>query len=340
MNFISKGAFHIHTKYSDGTGTIPQIAKDAKKAGLDWIIITDHNNLAGLKNNEEGWHDGLAVIVCEEITPDNGNHYLALDIKQEIPPSANPQEYINAVNDQGGFGFVAHPDESRSRKNNRRPLRWDDWNLRGFHGIEIWNYLSDWTDNYNKNFSLYHILVKNRILKGPSKNILKWWDDVNNETATIVPAVGSLDTHAFDFKFVKIFPYFDNFKTITNYLFLEEKLSSDFNEAKKQILNGLKNGNNMIVNRFWNKKNDEFCFKIITKNQEVFSGEKIYHDENSRLIIKLPEKAKIKLLLDGKIVLEKETNFLEIKDLSVGKYRFEAYLKNKPWIFSNPILCE
>ena len=47
MKYISKGAFHLHSTYSDGTGTIPEIVRDAKKAGLDWIIITDHNCLAG-----------------------------------------------------------------------------------------------------------------------------------------------------------------------------------------------------------------------------------------------------------------------------------------------------
>ncbi len=53
MKTTCKGAIHIHTTHSDGTSTIKEIAKAAKKAGLEWIIITDHNNLKGLR--EEGW---------------------------------------------------------------------------------------------------------------------------------------------------------------------------------------------------------------------------------------------------------------------------------------------
>jgi len=340
MKYISKGALHLHTTYSDGTGTIPQIAADAKKAGLDWIIITDHNSLEGLHKNQEGWYDSVAVIIGEEITPDPGDHYLAIGIKKEIPGSLSPQESIDAVKEQGGVGFIAHPDESLTRKNDYRPLRWSDWSVKHFDGIEIWNYTSDWVDNYNKKLNLYNLLVKNRILKGPTPGVLKWWDEVNNENSHIVSAVGGLDTHAFCVGILTIFPYYDTFMTVTNYLMHREKLSSDFSTAKKQIFNALKRGNNIIVNRVWNNSQDVYEFSIITKAGEIFPGEKIKTDESSKLVVKLPKKARIRLIKNGDIVIEKETGKLELDNLTPGKYRFEAYLKNRPWIFSNPVICE
>ncbi len=37
------GNMHMHTLYSDGTATHREIAEAAARAGLDWIIVTDHN---------------------------------------------------------------------------------------------------------------------------------------------------------------------------------------------------------------------------------------------------------------------------------------------------------
>ena len=34
---------HMHTPYSDGKGTHQEIAKAALHAGLDVVIVTDHN---------------------------------------------------------------------------------------------------------------------------------------------------------------------------------------------------------------------------------------------------------------------------------------------------------
>ena len=100
------GVIHIHTKFSDGTGSIETISKAAKKAGLQWIIITDHNSM----EIEEGYYNGVCVIKGEEITPKNANHYLALDVKTTITPSENPADNIQQVINQGGFGYSAHPD--------------------------------------------------------------------------------------------------------------------------------------------------------------------------------------------------------------------------------------
>ena len=61
-NYI--GAMHIHSKYSDGTKDIDYIISQAKKAGLKWIIITEHNNLDAKKH--EGFYGDLCVVVGTE----------------------------------------------------------------------------------------------------------------------------------------------------------------------------------------------------------------------------------------------------------------------------------
>lgn len=341
MNYT--GALHIHSTFSDGSGSIEDIIKAAKKAGLSWIIITDHNNLSGI--NDEGWHDGIAVLVSEEISPAENNHYLALNINKEISRELMPADFINEVKEQGGMGFIAHPDENPLRKNGIKPLRWGNWDIKGFDGIEIWNSLSDWVDNYDKKKPLYCYLKRNDILTGPTPKVLKWWDDLNNKNPKIIPAVGGVDAHALIYKFmgikVKIFPYYDSFKTVINRLHLDGKLSKDFGQAKVQIYNALKEGKSTIINKAWNNKsneNNDFNFYAKNKNHHKYPGSSINLDNNTGLFINTSKKAKLRLIYNGKIIQENTGCELVYKNPEPGKYRAEAYYKDKPWVFTNPIL--
>ena len=115
----SMGAIHIHSKFSDGSGDIEQITKAAKKAGLDWIIITDHN----LMEVKENFYNGVCVIVGEEISPKDSYHYLGLGINKVISPKIGVENYINEVVKSGGFGFAAHPDEADYRKNKAKSIK-------------------------------------------------------------------------------------------------------------------------------------------------------------------------------------------------------------------------
>ena len=103
------GAIHIHTTLSDGTKDVCEIAKIAKKCGLDFIIITDHNNL----DVQEGDYDGLTVIKGEEISPSETNHYLALNINRVISAKIGVENYIKEVTNQNGFGFLHSKTKSK-----------------------------------------------------------------------------------------------------------------------------------------------------------------------------------------------------------------------------------
>lgn len=340
--YISKGAVHIHSTYSDGTGSIEEISLAAKSQGIDWIIITDHNNLKGIE--EEGWRNGVAVLVGEEISPKTGNHYLAFDIKKGISPQMKPEEFIEEVNQQGGFGFIAHPDEKKQRQNKFPPLRWQDWKIKtgenGFQGLEIWNFMSDWVDKFDEKNPAYWYFFRHKLISGATKDTLKWWDRLNNDSEHIVPAVGSLDSHALDYKIVKIFPYADLFKTITNYIYTEEKLSSDFEQAKKQIYSALKNGNNLIVNRILNKNSDLAGFYIENSKRIHYPGDIAEIDNENILKIRLPMTADIRLVRNSEVILEINTKEFQMENLLQGKYRLEVFYKNCPYIYSNPIFLK
>ena len=103
------GALHIHSTYSDGVGTVEQIAAAAARAGLDYLVLCDHSNLDTLVHRQDGWHGRTLVLAGTEITTDTG-HLLALGVPPGFVPA--PDDAVDAqraIHDAGGVGFIALP---------------------------------------------------------------------------------------------------------------------------------------------------------------------------------------------------------------------------------------
>lgn len=105
--------FHVHTMASEDSLAAPaQLIDAARRRGLDRIVITDHNTIAGALT-AQALDPGL-VIVGEEIMTTRGE-ILAAFVTQEIPPGLSPQETIRRLREQGAFVSVSHPfDRMRS----------------------------------------------------------------------------------------------------------------------------------------------------------------------------------------------------------------------------------
>ncbi len=336
------GALHIHTVYSDGTGTVAQVAAAAREAGLDWIVISDHDTLAALEHGQEGWYDGLHVSVGYEVTPPR-NHYLVLGLRERISNKLPPAEVVRRVREAGGIGFVLHPDE-RTHSAYTRPFRWDDWSLRGFDGIELWNYMSDWIE---------HLTPANRFLlaffprlgiRGPTGATLAWWDHLNREGARTV-GIGGVNVHATRVRLLwwtrEIFPYARVFRTVTNLLLLPEPLDRDWARAREQIYRALKEGRCIVGNREEGEIRGS-RFWLWRNGARWGVGETVPAGAGSvTLEVRLPRSARIRLLRDGEGVVERWGRHLVWEDPTPGRfYRAEAYRWGRPWIFTNPIWVE
>lgn len=336
--YNSIGAIHIHSVYSDGTGDIETISKAAKNAGLDWIIVTDHNSF----EIEEGIYNGVYVIKGEEISPKDENHYLALGINKYIQPNVNAKHNIEAVKLNGGFGFAAHADESDYRRNSHQPIKWTNKNITP-DGVEIWNWFSEWANNLNDRniFSLaYAYLFKHNLVKEANATTIKWWDKLNNTSDKIIPAIGGIDAHALKIKGyvipVTIFPYQDMFKTIVNVISSNKPFAKDFETRKTQILEAIKTGRNLIINRVVSKEIP--IFKISNKNQTVTNGESISLDNETLLNVKTKKKGSIKIFHNGKEIKSVISNSIKMLLNEVGKYRVEIKFGKRGFAYSNPIL--
>jgi hypothetical protein len=48
------GAVHVHSTYSDGAGDVPTVMEAARRAGVDWLLLSDHNTQRPLR---DGWQE-------------------------------------------------------------------------------------------------------------------------------------------------------------------------------------------------------------------------------------------------------------------------------------------
>lgn len=130
------GAYHIHTTRSDGLGDRTAVAAAAARAGLKFVIITDHGD-GTRPPDPPGYLEGVLVLDGVEISTDQG-HYVAFDMPRAPYPLGGAAEaVVEDVARLGGFGVAAHPDSPKPQ------LRWTD-DRASIDGIEWLNTDSEW----------------------------------------------------------------------------------------------------------------------------------------------------------------------------------------------------
>ena len=183
---------HVHSTWSDGTGTVPQIMRAAAKAGVDVVLLTDHDTLAARDHGQEGWHGDVLLLVGEEVTPPD-NHYLAFGIDEVIRKKCrSPADVCAAVESQGGFGFAAHPFSEGSKMFRKRGIPFHD--LDCVKGLELWSFVNDTGQSIDRWRDVVKFLVSpNRYVDHPPERNLRTWDELNRKRPVV--AIGGLDAH-------------------------------------------------------------------------------------------------------------------------------------------------
>lgn len=345
---------HIHSVYSDGSWTHQQIAEAGMDAGLDGLIITDHNCLV---QHVGGYYENkgkqILVIIGEEIhdktREPQKNHLLTFGQSKELCNYAhNPQQLITQVQKNGGLSFLAHPFESALPQVNETDITWEDWDVDGFTGIEIWNHLSE-LKNESKNWIqlLMNVFFPNMYGRGPHPLSLKKWDDLLN-TGKKLTAVGGSDSHRLKMKKAcitrYIFPYQFHFKCVNNHLLIPNSLSSDYLSDRKIVINAFQQGNSFIGYDL-PAPTKGFRFYAQGKQDTASMGDEIELESSLTFQIKLPEVCECRLLHNGKIIkIWNDQEICTYISKLPGIYRVECYIqylgKKRGWIFSNPIYVQ
>jgi hypothetical protein len=120
-----RGAYHIHTTASDGRGTLAEVALAARDAGLDFIVVTEHNVRAPERPE---YLDGVLVVPATEVSTSYG-HVVALGVSRALTREERDTDPLGAIAALGGQAVLAHPFHPR------RPFT--GWGRGPWRGFEV-----------------------------------------------------------------------------------------------------------------------------------------------------------------------------------------------------------
>jgi hypothetical protein len=338
-------AVHLHSTYSDGTGTVPQIAKAAQRSDVDVVLLTDHDTLAARDRGEEGWHGQVLVLVGEEVSPRGGDHYLAFGIPDLIDRRMSGREICEAVRDAGGIGFAAHPFSRGSERfpRLRQGIGFRDLDSDALDGIELWSFVTDTAERIPSIWgALRFIAAPHRVLAHPPEENVRGWERLCANRKVV--AIGGIDAHQLGIRVgpvvpIRLMSYRRSFRHIRTHVLCEEAPTGDLEHDREQVYSALREGRCYIAVdsvspahgfRFWATG----PAGTIPMGSEAPAG-----DWTLRAF--LPRPGRLRLMCDGEEVVSRHAPMIGRRSPGPGVYRVEAYRDahgaERTWIISNPI---
>ena len=346
----ARGAYHMHSRASDGTGTVDEIARAAAAAGLQFVIITDHGN-ATATTAAPRYVAGVLCIEAVEISTTDG-HYTVLGLAPPPYPLAGEgRDVAQDVARLGGFGIAAHPDSAKDT------LQWRAWDV-PMDGIEWFNADSQWRDEPR-----WRLLVT--ILQYPVRPAetvvslfdrpvaaLARWDRLTASRRVV--GLAAADAHArlgfrgkadpYDESLYVSLPSYESvFRAFSMRVELGAPLSGWATRDAPLILDAIRNGRlytsfdgvaGPAVADFMASSGDERV-----RQGGWLSGE----DVRFRATANVPPGGSLVLLRNGEDVAQSDGQALTHLSNRPGAYRLEVRIPGAPgapplpWVVSNPI---
>lgn len=338
---------HVHTTYSDGTATVPELLAAAREAGIDAVLLTDHDTLAPLRDGWQGSHDGVFLMVGVEVSP-KGGHYLAFGVEREIRHRGlSSAQIAAAVRAAGGVGFAAHPFSRGGRMLvaplARRVVLPHGWPALeeegGTDGIELWSLLTDSAEAWRTPAEALRWLRRpaRAIAAGPPARHLRVWDALS--TRRRVPAIGGLDGHAPGFRLgrrvVSPLSHRRTFDLLRTHLLCARPLDGASDGDRRTILDALRAGSAWLACPFVAAADGARLWAEIDGALVPMGGEA--DAERGVLRLRLPRPAAVTVLRDGNPLASAETATLDLDLDRPGAYRVEARLEDRLWLLSNHV---
>lgn len=336
------GVVHVHTTHSDGGGTPAEVVTAARAAGLNFLFLSDHNNLDA--KPVEGYHDRLLVGVGTEISTTDG-HLLALGLPDPaLRFYGDPSEALDDVRALGGVAFAAHPSSARA------DFRWQRWDLPGPWGLELLNGDSQW--RAAGAWRLFRTLtgyVANReaalvdSLSNPG-DTLQRWDRLLARRPT--PAIVGADAHSRvplgrdrggSGRALRFPAYEPIFRLARNHVLLDAPLSGSAARDLATVASALGRGRSYVGVDALAPADGFFCV-IEGSGQRFTMGDDVPWSAGLRLRAggRMPAATRLSLLRDGAVVAQANLALDAALD-QPGVYRVEARIPgwSVPWVLTN-----
>ncbi len=346
-----RGAIHIHTRRSDGTGTVDDVARAAARAGLSFVVITDHGD-GTREPDPPSYRDGVLCIDAVEISTDDG-HLVAIGLpKTPYPFSGEARDVVEDAHRLGGWVVAAHPGSSKD------DLAWRDWEV-PLDGIEWVNGDSEWRDE--SVFALARVLLTYpfrarealaTLLDRPDPVLGRW-----NQLAARRPIVGlaAVDAHArvgltsigepYDARVSVPLPSYRSVFAALSVVLDDVVLTGDAAADAARVEQALRSGQvHSSVDAF--AAGGGLRFTATSGEVTVVEGQTLVPTGSVtlRAVAGVPAGARLSLLRDGRAIDDADGGRLEaVVAPDPAVYRVEVTLAGTtgqppiPWLLSNPV---
>lgn len=347
----ARGAIHIHTRRSDGTGTIDDVAAAAARAGLKFVIITDHGD--GTRTPEApAYRQGVLIIDAVEISTENG-HLVALGIdRPPYPLGGEGRDVMDDVARLGGMSIVAHPGSTKP------DLRWTDWDA-PFDGLEWLNGDSEWRDESRVDllrslltYPFRPVESVGRLLDRPVA-VMQRWDALVQQRKVV--AVAASDAHArlalrsapdpYDGSAALRLPGYERLFDAFSIVIPQFRLSQDAGDDARRVIEEIRSGH-VFSSIDAIATPAAVSFTAMSGTRRASGGDALPLDGPVmvRVASNAPGRSTTSLFKDGRVVATSTQAVLEFEGPAApAVYRAEIGLQHAPgtppvpWIVTNPI---
>ncbi|MEQ1572714.1 MAG: CehA/McbA family metallohydrolase [Vicinamibacterales bacterium] len=346
-----RGAFHVHTVRSDGTGDVDEVAAAAARAGLRFVIFTDHGDGTRVPD-APGYRHGVLCIDGVEVST-TGGHVVALGLSAApYPLGGKPGDVMEDITRLGGLAFAAHPGSAK------RELRWTNWDA-PLDGIEWLNADSEWRDETT--WPLVRVLLAfpfrarealASLLDRPDE-VLAHWDALTLRRR--VSAVAAADAHArigltslgepYDSGTRLRIPSYETMFRTFSIVLSDQVLTGNATIDAPVVLSALRAGHvHSLVNALAEPAGMRFT--ATSGDNIAGAGDALALDGPVTLRVEThaPPEALVTIFRDGKAFrIGDGTPLVEVQPAEPAVYRVEVRLPGAPgtppvpWILSNPI---